>query len=138
MATADRVVDGDGVVQEQFFVAAAVRRQIVDVDFSVGAPTAVDVRGPVALVALVVARQTETLLGHRDVEQAQVAGRMNGGTVVDAIADRAVLSIRRPVLFTNVALGTVSRTFLALAIAASTDFQLRTANIITSKQLASF
>jgi len=40
----NRVVDGDGVVSQQFLlVAAAVFQKVVDVDFPVLTPTAVDV-----------------------------------------------------------------------------------------------
>jgi len=125
--SADRVVDGDRVVGEQFLVVVAVQHQIVDVDLAVFAPAAVDVARSVALAALGVARHAEAALRHGAVDQLEVTGRVNGRTVVDARTHFAHLQVDLPVPLADVALRTVCRTFLALRVAATTAFQLHTA-----------
>jgi len=89
--------------------------QVVDVDFTVLAPTAVDMRRSVTLAALVVARQTVTLLFYRDVERLQVTGRVDCRTVVNA------LLFGCPIPLADGAFNAVCMTFLALVVARTTD-----------------
>ena len=120
----DRVVGIDAVIPQKFIIISAIFHQVVHVDFAVLAPTAVDVRRSFALAALDVARQTVALLAYRDVERLQVAGRIDGRTVVDA------LLFLGPVALADGAFNAVRGTLVTLVVATTTALQLHSIIII--------